>query len=364
MRPSREANGTVLDALARATRRLPAEGSLVDSLFALECAARGGRATQPLVERYRSSLRRARWYVDDDWKPDAPHLAVLAQAAATLAALDEDIPEEWSVRLSDALKVFGDRRTRYGPANDPHLLATLLRGLTAVRRPPPAWLVERLDDALARATTATGAAELAEAASRHNATAAYASTAASTAFNGRFREDADGPFARWWLAHRLADDGPRQDPDAAAAARMQALASTEPAGARAASMAVEVTGAAVGDLLIAPTAEVAEARWRRTRRERVAHALWRGAFLSVLCVLGLVNVTRLAQAFSTVLGSEPAITKSVLIAILVTTAGFVISGAANAVSATFCAGRSPPRPVFAVEAIASAAAGVLAGASN
>lgn len=74
--PNSEGEAVVLAVVQRAQERLPGpDAPLLDRLFALECAARGGRAVAPTVERYRDALREAEWWLDDNWFRTRPSSA-------------------------------------------------------------------------------------------------------------------------------------------------------------------------------------------------------------------------------------------------------------------------------------------------
>ncbi len=182
----------------RAQERLPErDASLADQLFVLECAARGGRAVLPTVERYRPALREAEWWLDETWEPDVPHAAVVGQALSAANALDVDPPSSWPDLLGEAITALERRRQgRFGIGGDPSLLAVVLRGLDAAHMRAPEWLLTDAAGVLNERRSSEATAELADALARHQSGQPLVANAVAAAFRADEWTDADAPYAR------------------------------------------------------------------------------------------------------------------------------------------------------------------------
>jgi hypothetical protein len=351
----------VLAVIQRAQERLPhPDAPLLDRLFALECAARGGRAVAPAIERYRDALREAEWFLDDNWEPDVPHAAIVGQALSAARALDRDPPSTWRSLLIDALAAL-DRRhgARFGLGGDPSLLAAVLRGLDAVELEPPEWLLTNALNVLEERRSAEAIAELAEALARHCNGRPLVSRAVAAAFKADGSGDRDAPYARWWLASRREDIDDHVTSRAVEDARLQSLSAADPVDAKAAAMVMEAAARAVGELLIVTPAALSADRSREDRRVRVSRALYRGLLFGGMLVLGLVELRELARVVAEMVsaGSEQPF-RQVLAGLFTAGLGLCLSGTAKAVARSY--GKHPPEWARQVEVLATTAAGVIA----
>jgi hypothetical protein len=363
LRPSPEAEAAVLAVVQRAQERLPdRDAPLLDRLFALECAARGGRAVAPAIERYREALREAEWWLDETWEPDVPHAAVVGQALSAANALDRQPPSTWAGLLSEALEALARRRrTRFGLGGDPSLLAAVLRGLDAAGMDAPEWLLEAAATVLDERRSAEATAELADALARHPSGQALVSNAVTAAFRGDDWMDADAPYARWWLASRRKEVDHHLSTRAVDDARLQALVAADPLDGKAAAMVLEAAARAAGRLVIASTETLSAERSREERRTRAMLAGYRGAFLMVVFVVGLVDLHGLAHAAaSAVSATNEHPFRQALAGTLAATLAFVVAETIATVAHAY--GRERPRWAQGVEVVGTVIAGVVAAA--
>jgi len=363
LHPSPEAEAAVLAVVQRAQERLPdRDAPLLERLFALECAARGGRAVAPAVERYRDALREAEWWLDETWEPDVPHAAVVGQALSAAKALDRTPTSNWPALLEQALKALERRSpTRFGIGGDPALLAAVLRGLDAADLNAPEWLLADAAAVLEERRSAEATAELADALARHPSGQTLVSSAVSAAFRGDDWTDVDAPYARWWLASRRKEVDHHLSTRAVDDARLQALVAADPLDGKAAAMVLEAASQAAGQLVIASTDTLSAERSREERRTRAALAGYRGAFLSALFVVGLFVLNDLAHALASVVSAsnEQPFRQALagaLAAALAFTFAESIAGAARAY------GREQPRWAKGVEVVGTVVAGAIAAA--
>jgi hypothetical protein len=363
LRPSPQAEAAVLAVVQRAQERLPdRDAPLLERLFALECAARGGRAVAPAVERYREALREAEWWIDETWEPDVPHTAVLGQGLSAAKALDRQPPSNWPALLTEALEALERRRqTRFGIGGDPALLAAVLRGLEAADMSAPEWLLAAAAGVLEERRSAEATAELADALARHPSGQALVSSAVSAAFRGDDWADADAPYARWWLASRRKEVDHHLSTRAIDDARLQALVAADPLDGKAAAMVLEAASQAAGQLVITSTDTLSAERSRQDRRVRVALAAYRGAFLAGLLVLGLVFLHDLAHALASAANAtneHPF--RQALAGAFAAALAFTLTE--TTASAARVHGREQPRWAKAVEVVGTVVAGVIAAA--
>lgn len=363
LRPSPDAEAAVLAVVQRAQERLPAhDAPLLDRLFALECAARGGRAVAPVIERYRDALREAEWWLQETWELDVPHAAVVGQALSAAKALDCEPPATWANQLSEALEALRRRgRSRFGLGGDPALLAAVLRGLDAADLKAPERLLEAASAVLEERRSAEATAELADALARHPSGQALVSNAVSAAFRGDDWTDADAPYARWWLASRCQEVDRQLSTRVVDDARLQALVAADPLDGKAAAMVLEAGARAAGQLIIASTQVLSAERSRHERRTGAALAGYRGASLSAVLVAGLFFLHDLAHVVASAAGaSNEHPFRQALAAALA--AGLVLVVVESVTAAARALGREPPRWAKGVEIVGTVVAGVIGAA--
>jgi hypothetical protein len=363
LRPSPEPAGqaVVIAVVQRAQQRLPdADAPLLDRLFALECAARGGLAVAPTVERYRDALREAEWLLDDEWEPDVPHAAVAGQALSAAHALDRDPPAAWRDLLGEALTALERRRgARFGLGGDPALLAAVLRGLDAAGMTPPEWLLTCAAPLLDQRPSAEATAELAEALARHRNGRPLLANAVAAAFKADDWGDQDAPYARWWLASRREDIDGHLTSRAVADAQLQALAAADPADGKAAAMVMEAAARAAGALIIVTVTALSAERSRQEQRLRVSRAAYRGLLFAGLLTLGLVALHAVAHTVGTTIGlTDEHAMRQILSGLFGTGLGLCVSGTANACARAY--GSEPPEWARQVEVLVTVAAGLAA----
>lgn len=264
-------------AYREAIARLPARDEpLIDRLFALECLARAGRDARAERERLAPARRAAESVVDDEWEADVPHAALLGQAMAAIAALDDDPPSSWAHLLEQTLNDLAQRQTRLGIASDPILLAGVIRGLATAEIAVPNRLLDAARGYFEQGPSALGAAELAEALVQHRNGEELARYAAEIVFSERHASSKGSAIARWWLADRwrsVTVEDVAAD-DVVAAARAQALMSG-PSDVRTAAMLAEVTGRSVETLVVMPAAELERLRAQSRGRALIENYAWR-----------------------------------------------------------------------------------------
>lgn len=363
LQPTPDAEAAVLAVVQRAQERLPDRNApLSDRLFALECAARGGRTVAPAIERYRPALREADWWLDETWEPDVPHIAVVAQALSAAHALDQDAPSNWSELLGEALNVLHRRGgARFGLGGDPSLLAAVLRGLDAAQMPAPEWLVTAAANVLGENRSAEATAELADALARHRSGQPLVANAVTAAFRTDAWTDADAPYARWWLASRRKEVDHQLSTRVIDDARLQALAIADPLDGKAAAMVLEAAARASGDLIITSAATLSAQRSRDDRRVRAKLAAYRGAFLSLTWAIGLFFAEGLAHTIATVVAKQQEqACRQAVVGVLVALLFYTIAETIGAIADAY--GRQQPKWAKAIEIGGTAAAGIIGAA--
>jgi hypothetical protein len=361
LQPSPDAQATVLGVVQRAQERLPErDASLADRLFVLECAARGGRAVLPTVERYRPALREAEWWLDETWEPDVPHAAVVGKALSAANALEVDPPSNWPDLLGEAITALERRRQgRFGIGGDPSLLAVVLRGLDAAHMRAPEWLLTDAADVLNQRRSSEATAELADALARHRSGQPLVANAVAAAFQADKWTDADAPYARWWLASRRKEVDHQLSARAIDDARLQALAVADPLNGKAAAMVLEAAARASGELIITSAATLSADRSRKDRRMQAELAGYRGAFLSMIWVAGLIFVHRLAHAAASVVSATSAHPyRQTIVGVLIALLVFTVAESCGAIAKAY--GRDQPRWATGIEFAGATAAGIIA----
>jgi hypothetical protein len=229
-----------------------------------------------------------------------PHAAVVGQALSAANALDVDPPSNWPDLLGEAITALERRRQgRFGIGGDPSLLAVVLRGLDAAHMRAPEWLLTDAAGVLNERRSSEATAELADALARHRSGQPLVANAVAAAFRADEWTDADAPYARWWLASRRKEVDHQLSARAIDDARLQALAVADPLNGKAAARAS-------GELIITSAATLSADRSRKDRRVQAELAGYRGAFLSMIWVAGLVFVHRLAHAAASVVSASSA----------------------------------------------------------
>jgi hypothetical protein len=357
LKPSSGAEAAVLAVVQRAQEQLPdRDAPLADRLFALECAARGGRAVAATVERYRGVLREAAWWLEDNWELDVPHAVVVAQALSAADALEQEPPHNWPGLLAEAVSALEQRQTRYGLGGDPALLAAVLRGLAATAANPPDWLLAAASDALDRRGSAEAVAELAEALGRHRSAKQLAPRAISAVFTGAESSDQDAAYARWWLAGRRGDVDQHMNVRAVEDSRLQALTAADPSDAKAAAMVMEAAARAAGQLVITTPESLNVERGRQQRQVLISRAAYRGAFFAVILIAVLLNLHHIAHALAPSATDEHTYRQCVA-GVACAGLGFCISGSTNAIARAL--GKDPPEWSRYLEVSATVIAGIV-----
>jgi hypothetical protein len=276
-----------------AAERLPVrDDPLLDRLFALECLLRSGRTARATLPQLLPARRDAAWYIEQNWEPDIPHLAVLGQAISTIDASGEDPPESWVPKFSETVTEIATRRTRLGLASSPELLAAVLRGLGVIGLVPPETLLNGVRAYLTASRDPVITAGLADALARGRPNAQLARQAAVATFSSP-EESTSGAVARWWLAERW--EVLRQEAALVSTADLeevqaQALSSPMPTEAAAIAMLAEVAGRSIGKLVIVSSTKLGEAREGIRLRILVENCVWRLLFSSTVGVLVLAHL--------------------------------------------------------------------------
>jgi hypothetical protein len=286
-----------LQVLRAAAAALPTQRDdpLDERLFALECVARAGRETQSERQLLSPALLTAEDFIDD-WETDVPHANVLGQALSTYAALDAEAPSDWSARLDEALTTLEQRHTKHGITTTPLILASVIRGVTSGGLSVPRWLLDAARSYLESGPTAAPAAELAEALARHHSGHDLANQLTQTVFARAHDNDEGAAIARWWLSERVAglfDDVVGRD--AVATARIQALVSAPPRNPRLAAMLTEMSGRAVGILVLLPSDELQRLRNERSLRAGIENIVWRAMAIVAPLVVVLIYLKPFLQ---------------------------------------------------------------------
>jgi hypothetical protein len=185
--------------------------------------------------------------------------------------------------------------------------------------------------------------------------------AVAAAFRANKWTDADAPYARWWLASRRKEVDHQLGARAIDDARLQALAAADPLNGKAAAMVLEAAARASGDLIITSAATLGADRSRQDRRMQAKLAGYRGAFLSMIWVAGLVFAHRLAHSAASVVSASSAHPyRQTLVGILIALLAFTVAESCGAVAKAY--GRDQPRWATAIEFAGAAAAGIIAAA--
>lgn len=271
---------------------------LDERLFALECVARAGRETQPERQLLGPALLAAEDFIEG-WEADVPHANVLGQALSTYAALDADAPRDWAARLDKTLTNLEQRHAKHGITTTPLILTSVIRGVTSGGLPIPRWLLDAARSYLESGPTAAPAAELAESLARHRSGHDLAHQLTHTVFARAHDSDEGAAIARWWLSERVAgmfDDVLGRD--AVAAARVQALVAAPPTNPRLAAMLTEMSGRAVGTLVLLPADELQRLRNETSRRAAVENLIWRTLAIIAPLIVALIYLKPLLHSFS------------------------------------------------------------------
>ena len=340
----KQAQGRELEAPISAYRAavaaLPSrDAPLIDRLFTLECLARAGRDARAQREQLLPARRTAEDYIEREWEPDVPHVHVLGQALATIAALDDDPPWSWANLLDETLADLEHRQSKFGVGSVPLVLASVVRGLATTGAQVPNWLLDAVRAYFEKGPTAVVAAELADALSRHSNATTLTQRAAETVFGEHHSGDPGVAIARWWLAERLKGtlDGIATD-DKIATARAQALMSGTPDDPRLAAMLAEITARAVESLVLLPASELEVLRARSRGRALVENYLWRTLAVLVPVVLAILFI----ETWLGWLGNDNPSAKALagLTALLVGFAAYVVMVAVESI--VRCLGRETP----------------------
>ncbi len=293
LRAQAQGNDVSLTTFRAAAEALPTpDDPLLDRLFALECLHRGGREARTAAHSLLDATRDAAWYLDQEWEPDVPHLAVLGQAISTLNAASEDPPAAWLPRLAETATKLATRPARFGLASNPTLLACVLRGLSAADLPPPSPLLDAASAYLNTGPDPVVAAQLAEALARRRTGSDLARQALLATFA---RPESTHPVAvaRWWLAERWhalrGEPAPVSDNDLEDA-RTQALCSPPTTDPPIPAMVAEVTARAINSLVIVPLATLARTRESAGIRTIIENLVWRILFVVAAAATLLIKL--------------------------------------------------------------------------
>jgi hypothetical protein len=323
-----EALDAPLTAFRTAATRLPErDSSPLDRMFALECLARAGRDARAVRERLLPARRAAEEFIDEQWEPDVPHVAVLGQAIAALHALDDDPPRSWPPLLEQTLVELSERQARLGIASDPLLLAGVIRGLAAADLPLRTPLLDAARSYFEQRPTAAGAAELAEALVRHPSGRELARHAAEIVFSERHAADPGAAIARWWLADRWADIVGEEvaGNETTAAARAQAVAGPVPDSSRLAAMLAEVAGRGVESLVLFPAAKLELIRAAARGRALIENYAWRTLLVLVLATLAVFYIRDIVGWFGVEKPKENLLTAATVTIVTIAAAAVVFA---------------------------------------
>jgi hypothetical protein len=354
-----------IEQLRRAGERLPGrDDSLLDRLFALECVTRGGSPARLAATVLASARRDAERYLRDDWEADVPHLAVLGQALAAVDAADEDAPRQWEESLADGVDEVVGRQTRFGLTSDPILLAAVVRGLAVTGGTLPVKVLDAANEYLGDRPTPAGAAEVAEALSRHRGGLEIARTGARAAYEAPADEAA--VVARYWLAERWRSLHGEELPvgaKALARVRTQILAAPTPNGSRLAAMLAEVAARSINSLIVMSAESLGRIRAGLRTRTFAEMYLWRVIAIGVACYLTLANLETIIGNVWKWLGAEKPPSTDIVRAF----AGAVVYVAATlivlAIDAAYRrSGRTVPPAISKLEWIIGGVAGFIAAA--
>jgi hypothetical protein len=326
---SKRAHGQKLDAPLTAFRGALAalpdrDAAVVDRLFALECLARAGRDARTERDQLLPARRRAEDFIEESWEPDVPHANVLGQALSTIESLDDDPPPSWPKLLTETLEQLERRQTKHGITTTPLVLASVIRGLASASISVPTWLSDAARSYFEQGPKTQGAAELAEALSRHKGQANLAQHAIELVFNERHSSDPGAAIARWWLAERLKGTVEAVvSREKIATARAQALISEAPSDPRLAAMLAEVAGRSVENLVLLPGDELELLRARSKGRALIENYAWRSAAALVPLILALIYLPTILGWF----GNDNPSTRTLsgLAFVLTSVAGLVVT---------------------------------------
>jgi hypothetical protein len=282
--PTAEGLLTVFRAVVR---NLPTpDDSLLDRLFALECMVRAGRKAMAVSQGLLAVRREAELYIEQDWEPDVPHVAVLGQALSVIDAFGEDPPGEWGPRIATTVDQLSQRNSRFGLTSSGPPIAAVIRGLVVVNLPIPSKILDAIEAYLEASSDPVSIADLAEALARHRSTRQLAKRAAAAVFVPT--KQASGAIAQWWLAERW--ELSLKEPIAAKAsdvedARLVALSSANPEEAPLAAMLAEVIGRGMATLVVIDSNTLVRVRERSRLWSVVENYSWRVSFLALLAAV-------------------------------------------------------------------------------
>jgi hypothetical protein len=301
-------DGAVLGAFRTVARLLPTrDDPLLDRLFALECLLQAGSVARGVAHQLLPARADAAWYVEQEWEPDVPHVAILGQAISTIDAIGEDPPAHWGRRLTEATSEIASRRTKYGLISSPGLLAPVIRGMGVLGLTPPDIVIDGLRSYLTASPDPLVAAQLADALARCRSSDRLAREAARVAFTSPDQGTATA-IGRWWLAERweLAHKEPApantSDIDQA---RAQALGSPPPTDAPLPAMLAEVAGRSSGRLLIIPATRLGQIQERGRKHVLIENCAWRVLFSTTLGALALAHLRPIVDWLTKHTGSGP-----------------------------------------------------------
>lgn len=323
LRAKAEGADTAFSVFRMAAERLPArDDSLLDRLFALECLLRSGRTARAMLPQLLPARSDAAWYIEQNWEPDIPHLAVLGQAISTIDASGDDPPASWVPKFSETFTEIAARRTRLGLASSPELLAAVLRGLGVIGLVPPETLLDGVRAYLTASRDPVITAGLADALARGRPGSQLARHAAMATFSSP-EQGTSAAVARWWLADRweaLRQEAALVSTGDVEEAQTQALSSPLPTDATAIAMLAEVAGRSIGKLVIVSSTKLGEAREGIRVRTLVENCAWRLLFSVTFGALALAHLRSIVTWLTARIGTAPPEA-----AILRTAAGVVVT---------------------------------------
>jgi hypothetical protein len=142
-------------------------------------------------------------------------------------------------------------------------------------------------------------------------------------------------------------------------ARLQALAVADPLNGKAAAMVLEAAARASGELIITSAATLSADRSRKDRRMLAELAGYRGAFLSMIWVAGLIFVHRLAYAAASVVSATSAHPyRQTIVGVLIALLVFTVAESCGAIAKAY--GRDQPQWATGIEFAGATAAGIIA----
>lgn len=288
----RTGSAAVIATVRCLTDQPPGDGvALLDRLFVLECAHRGGVSARVVAAELAPAIREARWRTADGWEADVPHAAELGQAISTSAAMGSHPPQEWIEKLTATVRELTGRRTRLRLDSDPVLLAAVVRGYGAAEQVLPAEVIESAEALLARRPAPSVAAEMAEALARHVDQRELSRDFAAAAFAASASLDAVCASARWWLVERwlqICGSALEVAPELVREARLVVLSTVVRGDVRTRAMALEAAGRNAGRLVVDTPEDLEAAGAAAFRRRTTEVYLWRAA-ASVAATLFVIS---------------------------------------------------------------------------